>query len=259
MTNSALHREQYAFAAHLRDPQNNPAPADIEGRRMQIYRDLFFNNVRDMLAGTFPVLSDLLGEERWALLIRDFYRDHQSRSPLFPDMPREFLHYLVEERATGNRSDSQEDPPFMYELAHYEWVEAGLLLTQEPSPPQGLQTEIDLLDSAPVTSAVAWLLAYSWPVNEIGKDSIPDKPAAQPLYYLVYRDTSEEIIFMTLNAVSARLFEIISGDEVLTGRHALEQLGAELKLADADKLIEGGSKILEEWRARGVIIGSLTV
>jgi len=31
-------RTQYAFAAHIRDPQHQPAPADIEDRRIAIYR-----------------------------------------------------------------------------------------------------------------------------------------------------------------------------------------------------------------------------
>ena len=145
----------------------------------------------------------------------------------------------------------------MCERAHYEWVEAGLLLAQEPPPPQELQGDACLLDSAPVTSSVAWLLAYSWPVNEIGKDAVPAEPAAQPLYYLVYRDANEEIIFLTLNAVSARLFEIVSDATPVTGQQALEQLAGELNLQDADKLIAGGRKILEEWRDRGVIKGSL--
>ena len=100
---------------------------------------------------------------------------------------------------------------------------------------------------------MAWLLAYQWPVNRINQDSIPDEPAPQPLYYLVYRDSAHEIIFMTLSAGSARLFELISGEPHCTGREALEQLGQELKL----KLEAGGLKTLEEWRSRGVILGTL--
>ena len=37
---------QREFAAHLRDPANNPAPGNIEERRLAIYRELFFNNVK---------------------------------------------------------------------------------------------------------------------------------------------------------------------------------------------------------------------
>ena len=63
----AFQRHQYAFAAHIRDPEHNPAPTGIEDRRMAIYRSLFFNNVSQLLAKTFPVLHQILGAEAWAL------------------------------------------------------------------------------------------------------------------------------------------------------------------------------------------------
>ena len=42
-------KKQYAFAAHIRDPENNPAPTGIEDRRMGVYRELFFNNLLNLL------------------------------------------------------------------------------------------------------------------------------------------------------------------------------------------------------------------
>ncbi|NNG12205.1 MAG: DUF2063 domain-containing protein, partial [Halobacteria archaeon] len=53
-------RRQYEFAAHIRDPKHQPAPADVEDRRMGIYRELFYNNVEGFIAGTFPVLRRIL-------------------------------------------------------------------------------------------------------------------------------------------------------------------------------------------------------
>ena len=53
-------RKQYAFAAHIRDPDGAPAPEGIEDRRIAIYRDLFFNNVSQLLSNTFPVLRKIL-------------------------------------------------------------------------------------------------------------------------------------------------------------------------------------------------------
>ncbi|RKZ79734.1 MAG: DUF2063 domain-containing protein, partial [Gammaproteobacteria bacterium] len=41
---------QYQFAGHIRDPEHNPAPADIEQRRMAIYRELFYNNIEGFIA-----------------------------------------------------------------------------------------------------------------------------------------------------------------------------------------------------------------
>ena len=56
---------QYAFAAHIRDPERHPAPTDIEDRRMQIYRDLFFNNVNRFLSSSFPVIRKLYDDDDW--------------------------------------------------------------------------------------------------------------------------------------------------------------------------------------------------
>jgi hypothetical protein len=254
---SSLKAHQLQFAAHLRDPDNNPAPADVEARRMKIYSDLFINSVRRLLAGNFPILSKILGEQRWEMLTRDFYRDHRSHSPLFPDLPREFLHYLAEERADGFRSDPEPDYPFMYELAHYEWVEAGLMLAPDPQIPTDMNPAGDLLEAAPVTSSLAWLLAYEWPVNEIGVDSLPEQPADQPLYYLVYRNHDDEVIFTRLNAVSARLFELLGGEDALTGRQALEQIAEELGHKNKQTVVANGAGILRDWRDRGVLIGTL--
>ena len=120
--------KQYEFAAHLRDPDRFPAPDDVEDRRMQIYRDLFFDNIVNFLADSLPVLAAQLGEERWKTLVRDFYRDHESHSPLFPQLAREFLLYLGDERAAS--PDSSNDPAFLYELAHYEWLKTDLKLAR---------------------------------------------------------------------------------------------------------------------------------
>ena len=249
-------QRQYEFAAYLRDPDNNPAPSDVETRRMHIYRDLFFNNVRSMLAGNFPVLAEVLGEDRWALLVRDFYRDHQSRSPLFPELPREFLHYLAEERAQGKRSDSEPDLPFTYELAHYEWVESGLMLADDEPQPHDLRESGNLMDEQPVVSKLAWLLRYEFAVNEIGPDAIPTEPCEQPRFYLVYRDSDYEIHFVQLNAVTARLLELLQTEEQLTGTEALTRIADEMQHPNPDKVIAGGSAILDQWKQLGVVLGT---
>ena len=89
-------RRQYEFAAHIRDPERQAAPAGIEDRRMKIYRDLFFNNIESLLAGNFPVLRKLYDDACWKELVRDFYANHLCRTPLFPEIAREFLRYLQE-------------------------------------------------------------------------------------------------------------------------------------------------------------------
>ena len=85
-----LKKQLNDFAAHIRDPENNPAPDRIEDRRMGIYRDLFFNNVDGFLGNTFPVLKSLYEEQSWLELVRNFYSLHRCQSPYF----LEKVHYL---------------------------------------------------------------------------------------------------------------------------------------------------------------------
>ena len=56
-----LRDQQQRFADCLRDPQQ-PAPPDLAARRLQIYRELFFNNVNQLLTGMFPVARSVLDE-----------------------------------------------------------------------------------------------------------------------------------------------------------------------------------------------------
>ncbi len=223
---------------------------------MQIYRDLFINNVTNFLGNSFPVLRRLLGDPRWQMLVRDFYREHRSSSPLFPDMPKEFLDYLANERGSGEKSDPEPDPPFLYELAHYEWIETGLALAEEPEQDVKLNSEGDLLEDCPVTYQLAWLFSYRYAVNEISRENQPQAPADQPLHYLVYRDGELKVKFLKLNVVSARLFELLSSNSAVTGRQALEQIAKELDHGQPEKVVEFGREILDQWREKGVIRGT---
>jgi hypothetical protein len=247
-------RLQRAFAAHIRDPGAHPMPAGVEDRRMAVYRDLLFNNVREFLAGTFPVLRRIYGEAGWSALIREYFARHRARTPLFLQMPREFLAWLDDER--GGRP---EDPPFLRELAHYEWVELALSVdSRDPDDPVtgGYDAQGDLLHGVPVLSPLAWPQAYTWPVHRIGPDFQPQEPPAQPTYLLVYRDRADAVGFLEMNPVTARLVELIGAEPAPTGREALERIAAELAHPDPQVVISGGLGILEDLRRRDVILGS---
>ena len=137
------HETQLQFAAHIRHPQQNPAPADIEDRRLAIYRNLFYNNIESFLASGFPVLKSIIEEAHWHSMVRDFIHRHQSHSPLFLKISEEFLSYLQTERTADAR-----DPEFMLELAHYEWVELALDISTIDIP-NNLQPQANMLDDIP--------------------------------------------------------------------------------------------------------------
>lgn len=244
----ALRGQQFAFAAHLRDPSAHPPPPGIEDRRLAVYRDLFFNNIENLLAGNFPAIRKTLGDEAWRALVRAFYAEHRSRTPLFAEIGREFIRFLEARAESG-----ADDPPWLPELAHYEWVELALQISDEPHPAHDAQG--DLLENAPVLSPQAWALAYRWPVPRIGPDHRPDAPPDALTLLLVRRDASGEVRFAEISPLVYRLLEIL-GEGVATGRQTLETLAAEAGVADAADFLEQGVAMLRRIRDEGTILGT---
>lgn len=246
-------RQQYAFAAHIRNPDHNPCPQDIEDRRMKIYRELFYNNVEDFMATTYPVLRSITPDNRWHAMIRDYFARHLSQTPLFPEMPREFLKYLEQEREFD-----PEDPPFMSELAHYEWVELALSILDEKIDEQTYTHQgnpDNLLSGVPVASPLAWVLSYRFPVHKINSDFQPQKPGDYETCLIVYRGKDDEVHFIEANSVTARLLQLIIDNEHKTGRALLEQIADELNHPQPDTVMSGGCEILEDFRNRTILLG----
>lgn len=247
-----LHEAQLRFAAHLRDPDNVAPPHDVEDRRMRVYRELFFDNVASLLAGVFPVLERILGPGRWRRLVRDFYRDHRCHTPLFLEVSQEFLAYLGEERAAA-----ADDPPFLYELAHYEWVELALSVDEAEPDEARVDPAGDLLAGVPVLSPLAWPLAYRYPVHRLAPEFQPTEPPAEQSFYVACRDRSDEVRFLHANAVTLRLIELLRQHPGRTGRAQLDALAEELPQVDRAALLAGGAATLRDLRAADVVLGTL--
>lgn len=244
-------RAQYEFAAHLRDPEANPAPADIEDRRMQIYRELFYNNIEDFLANAFPVLRRISADDIWHARVRDFYARHQCHDPIFHRVAAEFLGFLENER--GEHAD---DPPFIRELCHYEWVELALSVSELELTPELADPNGDLLNGRPLVSPLAWTLSYEWPVHRIGPDAIPEAPEAQPTYLIVNRNRQDEVKFMEINAVTARLMQLLEEDAESSGSELMAQIALELNHPQPQAVIEAGAEILRDLRERDILLGT---
>lgn len=243
-----LREQQLELTRHLRDPEHIPAPAGIEDRRIGIYRELLFNNIESLLSGNFPVIRKLLGDVRWKTLVRDFYRDHRSQTPLFPELPREFLRYL--------ESLPELDPPFLGELAHYEWVELALQISEARIDDVAHDPDGDLLEGAPLLSPLAWPLAYRWPVHRLGPQFQPDAPPDAPTLLLLRRETSGNVRFSELGPLAFRLVQRLGDEPALDGRTQLTALAREAGAADVDALIDEGLQLLQQLRDSGAILGT---
>lgn len=249
---ATFQRRQFTLAAHIRDPENNPAPEGMEDRRLAIYRELFFANLVNLLGNSFPVLRKLHGAEKWKALVRDFLVRHRAHTPYFLEIPREFLDYL------GNaRGDQEEDFPFLLELAHYEWTELALSVSDAENDLSGIDPNGDLLDGVPVKSVLAWALSYEFPVHRISPELIPREPGQQPTHLVVFRKDDGELEFRELNPVTARLLHLIGDDGQRSGRSLLSLIASEIGF-DEEAMMRHGEEILRQMRADGILVGSRT-
>jgi len=243
-------RKQYEFAAHIRNPEVNNKPDDVEDRRMAIYRDLFYNNVEGFIASGFPILRELYDDEDWHAMVRDFFARHACETPYFLEISQEFLSYLQNER------DNPDDPAFINELAHYEWIELALSVDEDEIPEQGINPDGDFLEGKPVLSPLAWLLSYQFDVQHIGPDYQPQQPPEQATNLVVYRDRNDEIGFMEVNPMTAHLIQSLQIDESLTGKSLLENIAQQLNHSDPDVVIKGGLQIMEQLRDADILLGT---
>lgn len=242
---------QIAFAAHIRDPENQAAPKDVEDRRMDIYRQLFFNNINKFLASNFPVLRQLYDDDAWRQLARDFYTEHRCHTPLFPELPKEFLRYLQDQR-----KDKPGDPPFLLELAHYEWVELALSMDENELDDTVASPSGDLMQEVPVLSPLAWPLSYRYPVHEIRPGFEPEAPPDRATHILVYRNRADQVKFMLLNEVTRLLLNLLQENRGLTGLELLTEIAARIKHPNPSVVIDNGEKLLRDLRSKDIILGT---
>ena len=245
---SELRQQLDALAAHVRDPDAHAGPPGIEARRLKIYRDLVYNNLDGLLAGNFPVIRKTLDDADWRALLRRFLTTHHSDTPLFTRLGLEFVAFLQSEAGT--------DParPWLAELAHYEWAELGLQLSDAALPPH--DPDGDPLTGIPQLSPLAWPLAYRWPVNRIGPDLQPVEPSAEPTLVLLRREPDGRIHFSQLSPLLFRLLELIEANTEHSGRELLRQLADEAGQTDFDAFQHEAAPILQRLHAEGVLLGT---
>ena len=252
MADSRTFKEkQYDFAAHIRDPENVAAPVGIESRRMAIYRKLFFNNLYNLLATFFPVIRKIHTETQWRRFIRGFMQHHQAETPYFLELPQEFLAFLQNEFEAAD-----DDYPFLLELAHYEYAELALSVSEEENNVEGIDPDGDLLTGIPVKSSLSWSFAYRYAVHRISPKFLPDEPETQPVYLALYRGTDDSVGFLELNAITAALLDAIEvNPDNKTGEELLRALAAKINYPDADALVAHGVDALREMRQLEILTG----
>lgn len=236
---------QREFCYRLRQ-KDAPIPKNIAPSEMKIYENIFFNNMDERLSHCFPVLSSILTQKNWQQLIHDFISEHAARTPLFHEIPQEFLHYLI------NRSPQETDLPFLLELAHFEWMELVLFTAKNVLIKATLSHELDWKKTSFKLIQPAEIVAYYFPVHQINLHFIPMKASKIPFYLCLYRHRDGEIKYLELNPVAARLLHIFQ-QTPCTGYQALKQIAKEQQYINVEKFIEENQSQIQQWLEAGIL------
>jgi uncharacterized protein len=245
----SFQRYQLAFTAHIRNPLHQPRPQGVVASSMAVYTEIVFNNLFASVSACFPVAQKVLGKRSWLKLTQAFLREHSATTPIFRQIPEEFLSFL-----THINSETLVLPPYLLSLCHYEWIE--LLVASIASHEQSnekISSAGNLLTEQPIFTPTMQLLHYDYAVHKISPRNKPKK--IQSTQLLVYRNTEDHVKFLELNSVTFKLLTLIK-QNLHTGEQALTLLASKLGEAEPEKTIQFGLQILEKLRSQGVIIGT---
>jgi len=239
--------KQLEFTRYIRNPELYSVPEDVKPERMAMYRELIFNNINSFLASNFPVIRKILDDQQWFDLVQNFFSSHSSKTPYFSEIAEEFLEYLENER------NSDDDFPFLLELAHYEWVEMALSVLKEEAD-LSEQKSIDELRHCTIKlSPLALPLVYRFPVHLIDPEYLPLTPPAQPTFIVVYRNLEDEVKFMEVAPMTYRLLEIIDEQGQILADCLFKQVADESQHSDPEAIITGGLTTIKDLIEKTVI------
>src|SRR3546814_20010579 len=95
--------------------------------------------------------------------------------------------------------------PWLRELAHYEWAELALQISEATREDIVHDARGDLLAGCPLPSPLAWPLAYAWQVPRIGPDHQPLQTPAEPPLLPFRRASAGKASFPVLSPLPSRL------------------------------------------------------
>lgn len=239
-------RYQQAFTRYLRDPISHKPPKGVNRARMRVYAEVVFNSVFGSVSACYPVCQKMLGKRKWQQLVRGFFREYSADTPIFREIPAEFLAYLQQ---------LPNLPPYLTALAHYEWMELAVSSLCCELPLHHLDG--DILHGIPVLNPALRMVEYAYPVHLISPRMRPETPAMSPYIYLIYRDRSEKVRFMQINTATKQLCQLLE-PQVATGHGVLKQLASYFPQMLPAQIEQFAGQTLQMLNDEDVILGTLT-
>lgn len=242
-------RVQREFTRYLRDPEHAPLPAGVPEAGAAVYRNAVFANIDRFMTDNFPRVRAVMDDTRWAAMVRDYFLRHRSDTPLFVELPGEFLAYLEHER------NDTADPPYLYELAHFDSLENVIGADERLLDFAGIAADGDLMRGELAINPIHQLVTYAYPVHVIDAAFRPDAAPGRPTQLLAFRDREYRYGILDLNPLSARLFLALRDAGGRSAETILREIAHDIGHADPAVVLQGGLEIIARMRARDLILG----
>ena len=98
--------------------------------------------------------------------------------------------------------------------------------------------------------------SYRFPVHRLTPGYQARTAPATPSLLLVWRRCDDSVGFMELNAVAARLLQLMQLDCGRSGAELLALIARELKHPTPAAVIEGGREILQSFVDKDIVLGA---
>lgn len=150
-------------------------------RRFNVYRNNFYAGLIDVLAGRFPVVTRLVGEEFFRAMARVYVEQNPPRSPMLIEYAGDFADFLAD-------FEPVQDVPYLPDIARLEWAWHCAYYAADSKPLTGgelaglpqerlTETRFDLHPSLGVVQSRFPIVAI-WKTNRFDKDVCPVDIAA---------------------------------------------------------------------------------
>ncbi|WP_043970707.1 MULTISPECIES: DUF2063 domain-containing protein [Acinetobacter] len=198
----SFHTTQRQFCDWIRDPELEP-PQNFAVNRMQVYRDLLFNNVCSFINLVFPVARSMFAEQQWQQLLAEFFQKSQCQSPFYNDISLQFREYFTEQQ-----HQILQDYPWLNELLQYEWLELYLDTVE-------IETPILIEDQDWQLTTQVWILVYQYPVYRWTTTMKLEQVQQAPSVILVWRDDLDQVRVEVVSPLYAAMIELIQQNRVI--------------------------------------------
>ena len=246
-TNTKLAKYQSDMARYCRTGEEIKVPG-IRTDRLHYYRELVFNVVSGTLEQNFPILLQVVGDEKFEVLVDDFIRNHPCQTAQIWKLSKEFYEYGL--KANWSKIHQL---PWINDLLCIEWAETEVFtMPNEPIP--SFKPYTNSRDEILVVNPEFLLLQLAYPVHLYPVSQAATK--AGEYYVLVYRHLEAGTVhFEDVSVLYAELLLQLSQSDQTVGT-LVEQLANKYQMELTDEVVDAIHGFLFGLYQTGFVLGA---